>query len=391
MRLPLGAAARILRWALLAFALAALAAGPASLHAHEGHDHADKSAAEAGSLASPRVVAVSESYQFVGIVEGEVLVVYLDRAADNAPGHHGHHRGLAQRSALQSRAAEQRHLRDHGADPETSRPNRGSRQHRRRRHLRSSGRRPGHRPDAGASAARATRTAIGDKAAPRRRSSQGSPSSASSASRRWRRQRRERPRCWRRCSRSVLAAAAVAHDGHDHGADSAASGGNSPQRRPDGTIFLPKPSQRLLDVRTSILADRNPPRRAVRLAGRVAANPNFSGVVQSTIPGRYEAPAGGVPPLGARVKAGEPLGKVTPAFASIDSSDMAQTLGDIEQKLSIARAKLARQEQLLRTNVVASRAGRRDAHGGRGARQAPHRPAGRPDAGARSCAPLSMA
>ena len=68
MRLPLGAAACILGWALLAFALVALVAGLASLQAHEGHDHADKSAAEAGSLASPRVVAVSESYQLVGIV-----------------------------------------------------------------------------------------------------------------------------------------------------------------------------------------------------------------------------------------------------------------------------------------------------------------------------------
>src|SRR5262245_57272013 len=85
MRLPLGAAACILRWTLLAFALVALAAGLASLDAHEGHDHADKSAPEAGSLASPRVVAVTETYQLVGIVEGEVLVVYLDRAADNAP------------------------------------------------------------------------------------------------------------------------------------------------------------------------------------------------------------------------------------------------------------------------------------------------------------------
>ena len=35
--------------------------------------------------ASPRVAAHSEQYQFVGIVEGEVLVIYLDRAEDNAP------------------------------------------------------------------------------------------------------------------------------------------------------------------------------------------------------------------------------------------------------------------------------------------------------------------
>ena len=31
------------------------------------------------------MVATSENYQFVGIVEGEVLVIYLDRAADNSP------------------------------------------------------------------------------------------------------------------------------------------------------------------------------------------------------------------------------------------------------------------------------------------------------------------
>jgi hypothetical protein len=150
----------------------------------------------------------------------------------------------------------------------------------------------------------------------------------------------------------VLIAGAFAHEGHDHGADMKASSGNSPQRRPDGAIFLPKPSQRLLEVRTAILKVQTGT-RAVRLNGRVAANPNFSGVVQSTIGGRYEAPESGIPPLGARVKAGDLLGRVAPSFASIDSSDMAQTLGDIEQKLSIARAKLARQEQLLRTNVVA--------------------------------------
>jgi len=68
----------------------ACAAGAASLlvavdraRAHEGHDHSPPSAV--GSTASPRVVATSERYQLVGIVEGEVLVIYLDRADDNAP------------------------------------------------------------------------------------------------------------------------------------------------------------------------------------------------------------------------------------------------------------------------------------------------------------------
>jgi len=52
--------------------------------AHEGHDHGEAPRA-APMPGSPRVVATSERYQLVGIAEGEVLVLYLDRADDNAP------------------------------------------------------------------------------------------------------------------------------------------------------------------------------------------------------------------------------------------------------------------------------------------------------------------
>jgi cobalt-zinc-cadmium efflux system membrane fusion protein len=349
MRLPLGASACILRLALLAFALVALA-GRAPLHAHEGHDHADKSAAEAGSLASPRVVAVSERYQLVGIVEGEVLVVYLDRAADNAPvttasieislngqPHKAEPQsnGTYEITAPILKRAGQIEVLVAIADAGTSDLLVGA--------LAIT--------PSGASATKATRTAIGERLL-LAGAVAGLALLGLVGFRRWRRSAASAVLVAALLP-SILAAAALAHEGHDHGADLKASGGNSPQRRPDGTIFLPKPSQRLLEVRTSVLQTQTAT-RAVRLAGRVAANPNFSGVVQSTIPGRYEAPPGGLPPLGARVKAGEPLGKVTPAFASIDASDMSQTLGDIEQKLSIARAKLARQEHLLRSNVVAS-------------------------------------
>lgn len=364
MRPHAGALARICRAAFSAIAMAALIAVPwpgrDAAHAHEGHDHADKPAAGAAALASPRVVAVSESYQFVGIVEGEVLVVYLDRAADNAPVTsatievtlHGQAfkaepqaNGtyevtapmLKQAGPIEVLAtivdASQSDLLVGGLVIAASTPSRGS-------------------PDyialwtgmpkalgqdgrlilAGLGAGLLVVGAIGVYA-------------------------------WRRRAASTallaallvvgLAAVAAAHDGHDHGADIRASGGNNPQRRPDGAIFLPKPTQRLLDVRTATVQIETAT-RAVRLAGRVAANPNFSGVVQSTIPGRYEAPPGGVPPLGSRVKVGDLMGRVAPSFASIDSSDMAQTLGDIDQRLAIARAKLARQEQLLRSNVVAS-------------------------------------
>ena len=54
--------------------LVLMAAGALQALAHEGHDHGEKPAEAGAALVSPRIVAVSEAYQFVGIVEGEVLV-----------------------------------------------------------------------------------------------------------------------------------------------------------------------------------------------------------------------------------------------------------------------------------------------------------------------------
>jgi RND family efflux transporter MFP subunit len=90
--------------------------------------------------------------------------------------------------------------------------------------------------------------------------------------------------------------------------------------------------------------------------GRIVANPNRSGVVQSTIQGRFIPPKDGVVGIGARVKAGDLLGSVAPSFIAKDASDMAQTLGELDQQIALARTKLNRQEMLLKTNVVSKAA-----------------------------------
>jgi membrane fusion protein, heavy metal efflux system len=372
MRLFSGAVARTVLAALAGITLAVvMTVGHDRAIAHEGHDHGDKPTAE-GVLSSPRVVAVSESYQFVGIVEGEVLVVYLDRAVDNEPittatvevtldgrsfKAEPQTNGTYEVTAPALKAPGQIEVLVNIADGDATDLLVGSLVIAANQAAAASS--PGFWPRMLqlVTGGRSGQVMDGSGAGPR--AAHGLLLAAGAiivvagfvGFRRWRRHTAAVLVCV--ALSAAVAATGHAHDGHDHGADVRASSGNSPQRRPDGTIFLPKPSQRLLEVRTSVLKQQTAT-RAVRLAGRVAANPNFSGVVQSTISGRYEAPASGLPPLGARVKAGDLLGRVTPSFASIDSSDMAQTLGDIEQKLSIARAKLARQEHLLRTNVVAS-------------------------------------
>lgn len=71
---------------LNAFCLTAfIAATPITTWAAgEGHDHGEAPAATVGS-AQPRFNAVSETFELVGVLNGKLLTLYLDRASDNSP------------------------------------------------------------------------------------------------------------------------------------------------------------------------------------------------------------------------------------------------------------------------------------------------------------------
>ena len=142
-----------------------------------------------------------------------------------------------------------------------------------------------------------------------------------------------------------------AHEGHDHGGGEAAIQGNAPHRRPDGTVFLPKPTQRLLEVRTEIVQPREA-LRTVRFAGRIIPNPNRSGLVQGTIGGRIATAGAGLPRLGQAVKAGEILAYVQPSFLPVDAATLQQTEGDLDQQIALNRSRLERQRVLVERNAV---------------------------------------
>ncbi len=126
------------RGVVAALLLAILVTTSLSL-AGPGHDHGPAPAG-ATAPASPRVTATSDAFELVGIVEGEVLVVYLDRFATNEP-----ITGAAITLSLngtdaESRAAAEWHLRSGLADPESARPRRGRRRDRGGGRLRPVGR-----------------------------------------------------------------------------------------------------------------------------------------------------------------------------------------------------------------------------------------------------------
>lgn len=117
----------------------------------------------------------------------------------------------------------------------------------------------------------------------------------------------------------------------------------SAQRLPDGTIFLPKVTQRLLEVRTAYTC-KGTVSTTRRLVGHVIANPTSSGLVQAEQNGRIEAGEFGFPVIGQRVEKGQLLGYLIPILSSMSRAELqgqiALVRGQIaEQELAIARTR----------------------------------------------------
>jgi cobalt-zinc-cadmium efflux system membrane fusion protein len=144
------------------------------------------------------------------------------------------------------------------------------------------------------------------------------------------------------------------HDGHDHAAPAAPmpSVSDLAQRLPDGGVFVPKSTQRILALRT-VMTESGAHPRAIELPGRIIPDPNASGFVQASVGGRLSAPPGGFPRLGTPVRKGDVLAYVEPPLQAIDVSDMRQRQGELDQQISIVERRLARYETLVLSGAVA--------------------------------------
>lgn len=150
---------------------------------------------------------------------------------------------------------------------------------------------------------------------------------------------------------------AFAHEGEDHGSGDKPAAQLTATRDiaqilSDGSVFVPKNTQRILAIRTTI-PEATAYRRAVELPGRIIPDPDASGFVQAAVGGRLSPPQGGFPRLGARVKKGDVLAYVTPPMQTIDVSDMRQRQGELDQQISIVERRLARYETLASSGAVA--------------------------------------
>ena len=140
--------------------------------------------------------------------------------------------------------------------------------------------------------------------------------------------------------------------GHDGGHDTpevgAATTGSGPKRLPDGSVFLPKPAQRQMGVRTLVGEARQLP-RSTELSGKVVMDPNAGGKVQALVAGRLEAGPRGLPSLGQAVRKGEVLAYVLPATGAIERANQSAQMAELGAGRSLAIKRLARLQELADT------------------------------------------
>lgn len=136
-----------------------------------------------------------------------------------------------------------------------------------------------------------------------------------------------------------------AGEGHDHGEAAPLSSGNGPQRRPDGSVFLPKPAQHQIGVRTLPVSSGELP-RAQELAGKVVMDPNAGGRVQALLAGRLEAGPRGFPRVGQTVQKGEVLAYVAVSSDAIERASQAAELAQLRAARQLAEQRMARLREL---------------------------------------------
>ena len=133
-----------------------------------------------------------------------------------------------------------------------------------------------------------------------------------------------------------------AHEGHDDGAQPAVPAGatgNNPHRLLDGTLFIPKSSQRLLNVKTAI-TQVSEVQRSVRVVGRVIPDPGTSGQIHASIRGRLEPANGRWPRVGDTVEAAQVLASVVPVVNPIDRGIILQQLAQIDHDTGLVQERL---------------------------------------------------
>ena len=314
-----------------------------------GHDHGETPTATA-STGSPRVSSSSDLFELVGIVQGEEMVIYLDRFATNAPVtdakievEMGPVKGMAEAQDDGTYRFNSPALAVAGSKPISFTVTAGA------------------DSDLLAGDLTVGNAAHNDEAPANTRTWLRWVAYAVAAVvallvlfaafkvlRRRKNLNRVTPLVIALCAGFTAAATSFevkAGEGHDHGETPTAVAGNGPHRLPDGSVFLPKTSQRQLAVRTVVAELKSLP-KTIELGGVVTMDPNAGGRVQPTIAGRLEAGPRGLPQLGQSVRKGEVLAFVRASANPIERGNQLAQTAELKARLQLAEKRATRLAQL---------------------------------------------
>jgi biotin carboxyl carrier protein len=328
-----------------------LAAAPGPMWAHEGEDHSEEKAVATAPAAttSGRLAVQTADLEVVAAAEGHDLTIWLDQWANNFPVTNARVNVTVDGRSIEAKAVNGTYILD---APSLDAP--GS-----------------HRLSFAITRGDAVRTATGTlevAAAAEQADGANLPwrtlllvalglVAAVAIALLWRAKRRGPAAA----VAAILAAISVvpdpisAHEGeeHEHQAPAASaapptgSGANADAaaaRDAAGGVIALKPLQRIIALRTELaIAGQASP--TIELTGRIIADPQGGGLVQSTTGGRILA-AGGLPLIGQRVRAGQVLATIEPPLAAIDRADIARELADLDQQIALAANRAARVRRL---------------------------------------------
>jgi hypothetical protein len=158
----------------------------------------------------------------------------------------------------------------------------------------------------------------------------------------------------------LYAAPALAHEGEDHSKDkksspapiaaalptsAGAADREAPARLGDGGLFVPKPVQRQLGLRTvrTVMDDLS---ATVELNGRVISEPGAGGRIQATQAGTVVPGPRGFPALGTSVRKGEVVAQLRPLVSSLERAGEVAEQADLAAQQQLAERRAQRLAQL---------------------------------------------
>ena len=116
-------------------------------------------------------------------------------------------------------------------------------------------------------------------------------------------------------------------------------------RLPDGSVNVPMASQRVMGLRTQ-LAPESETAATLELSGRVVADPNASGRVQTVHGGRVEPGANGLPVPGQKVQRGQVLAHLRHHAEPFAQANQQAELASLKAARTIAEQRVKRLESL---------------------------------------------